>query len=110
MDRHDRHHSTEFELFWKDHKIITLCVSVHSSYILQPLDVDRFGDLEMAYGREIEGLMRGRITHITKADFIPSFCGVPYVQKNPLWREANLLGWTTCTDNGISRAMEFGAK
>lgn len=46
----------------------------HSSHILQPLDVGCFGPLKKAYGREIEGLMRARITHITKSDFLPAFC------------------------------------
>lgn len=32
-----------------------------------------FGPLKKAYGREIEGLMRAGITHITKADFLPAF-------------------------------------
>ena len=74
MDGHESHHSTEFELFCKEHKIITLCMPSHSSHILQPLDVGCFGPLKKAYGKEIEGLMRAKITHITKADFLPAFC------------------------------------
>ena len=73
MDGHESHHSTEFELFCKENKIITLCMPSHSSHILQPLDVGCFGPLKKAYGREIEGLMRAGITHITKADFLPAF-------------------------------------
>lgn len=73
MDGHESHHSTEFELFCKDHKIVTLCMPAHSSHILQPLDVGCFGPLKKAYGREIEGLMKSHITHITKADFLPAF-------------------------------------
>jgi hypothetical protein len=73
MDGHESHHSTEFELFCKDHQIITLCMPSHSSHILQPLDVGCFGPLKKAYGKEIEGLMRAGITHITKADFLPAF-------------------------------------
>ena len=57
VDGHESHHSTEFELFCQDHKIITLCMPSHSSHILQPLDVGCFGPLKKAYGREIEGLM-----------------------------------------------------
>jgi hypothetical protein len=73
MDGHESHHSTEFELFCKERQIITLCMPSHSSHILQPLDVGCFGPLKKAYGREIEGLMRAGITHITKADFLPAF-------------------------------------
>lgn len=73
MDGHESHHSTEFELFCREHQIITLCMPSHSSHILQPLDVGCFGPLKKAYGKEIEGLMRAGITHITKADFLPAF-------------------------------------
>ena len=45
----------------------------HSSHILQPLDVGCFGPLKLAYGRQIEDLMRSSITHITKTDFLPAF-------------------------------------
>ena len=45
----------------------------HSSHILQPLDVGCFGPLKKADGKEIEGIMRAGITHITKADFLPAF-------------------------------------
>ncbi|MGH9747602.1 MAG: hypothetical protein ACRD59_16020 [Candidatus Acidiferrales bacterium] len=34
IDRHKSHHSTEFKLFYKEHKIITLCMPPHSSHIL----------------------------------------------------------------------------
>ena len=73
MDGHESHHSTEFELFCQDRKIITLCMPPHSSHILQPLNVGCFGALKKAYGRKIEGLMKSHITHITKADFLPAF-------------------------------------
>ena len=73
MDGHESHHSTEFELFCKVHKIITLCMPSHSSHILQPLDVGCFGPLKKAYGREIEGFMKSHITHISKTDFLPAF-------------------------------------
>ncbi len=73
MDGHESHHSTDFELFCKGRKIITLCMPAHSSHILQPLDFGCFGPLKKAYGREIEELMKARITHITKTDFLPAF-------------------------------------
>ena len=73
MDGHESHHSTDFVLFCKEHKIITPCMPAHSSHILQPLDIGCFGPLKKAYGREIEGLVKGHITHITKTDFLPAF-------------------------------------
>lgn len=45
----------------------------HSSHILQPLDVGCFGPLKRAYGKQIEGYIRGYQTHITKDDFFLAF-------------------------------------
>ncbi|KID81934.1 transposase [Metarhizium guizhouense ARSEF 977] len=88
MDGHESHHSTEFDLFCKDHMIITLCMPSHSSHILQPLDVGCFGPLKKAYGREIEGLMKGHITHITKTDFLPAFLAASFASMT----EQNIKG------------------
>lgn len=74
LDGHESHHSDAFEQYCKDHNIITLCMPAHSSHILQPLDVACFGPLKKAYGAQIEGLIRARISHITKDDFLPAFC------------------------------------
>ncbi|KID81380.1 transposase [Metarhizium guizhouense ARSEF 977] len=65
MDGHESHHSTEFELFCKEHQIITLCMPSHSSHILQPLDVGCFGPLKKAYGKEIEGLLKRQLSYAT---------------------------------------------
>ena len=45
----------------------------HSSHILQPLDIGCFSPLKRAYGGQIDQLIRGGVTHITKADFLPAF-------------------------------------
>jgi hypothetical protein len=45
----------------------------HSSHLLQPLDVGYLAPLKKAYGRQAEDLMRNRITHITKLEFLPCF-------------------------------------
>jgi hypothetical protein len=45
----------------------------HLSHYLQPLDVGCFGPLKQAYGREIEGLIRMSITHISKLEFLQAF-------------------------------------
>jgi hypothetical protein len=73
LDGHESHHSTEFELYCKSHNIITLCMPAHSSHMLQPLDVGCFAPLKVAYGRQIEWLMRAHINHITKLEFLSSF-------------------------------------
>lgn len=73
MDGHESHHSMECELFCQEKSIITLCMLAHSSHILQSLDVGCYGPLKKAYVREIEGLMKGHRTHITKTDVLPAF-------------------------------------
>jgi hypothetical protein len=45
----------------------------HSSHLLQPLDVGCFAPLKRAYNNEIESLIRCRVNHITKEDFLPAF-------------------------------------
>jgi hypothetical protein len=34
LDGHESHHSAEFEVYYKEHNIITLCIPAHSSHIL----------------------------------------------------------------------------
>jgi len=45
----------------------------HTSHCLQPLDVGCFGPLKLAYGRQIENLIRLYITYISKLEFLYSF-------------------------------------
>jgi hypothetical protein len=73
IDGHESHDSLEFQQYCKDNKIITLCMPAHSSHLLQPLDVGCFAPLKKAYGRQAEDLMRNKITHITKTEFLPCF-------------------------------------
>jgi hypothetical protein len=42
LDGHESHKSFPFQDLCEENKIITLCMSPHSSHILQPLDVDCF--------------------------------------------------------------------
>lgn len=44
----------------------------HSSHTLQPLDVGCFSPLKKAYGKHVENLIRLRINHITKLEFLPA--------------------------------------
>ena len=45
----------------------------YSSHILQPLDVGCFSPLKTSYSKQIESLIRVRINHITKLEFLPAF-------------------------------------
>jgi hypothetical protein len=73
LDGHESHNSLQFQDFCKDHNIITLCMPPHSSHLLQPLDVGCFAPLKKAYSKQIEGLIRNGINHITKLEFLPAF-------------------------------------
>jgi hypothetical protein len=46
---------------------------LHSSHLLQPLDVACFSPLKRAYGDEISTLARDRIHHINKQTFLLAF-------------------------------------
>ncbi|KZL84853.1 transposase [Colletotrichum incanum] len=73
VDRHESHHSTDFELYCKANNIVTLCMPAYLLHLLQPLDVGCFGPLKTVYGRQIENKMRRGVTHITKEDFFLAF-------------------------------------
>jgi hypothetical protein len=88
LDGHESHHSTDFERYCQDHKIITLCMPAHASHLLQPLDVGCFGPLKQAYGREIEHLIRCSVTHISKTGFFSAF----YAAFKATFTESNIRG------------------
>jgi hypothetical protein len=73
LDGHESHHSVQFERYCEANKIVTLCMPVHASHLLQPLDVGCFGPLKKAYGREIENLIKRSVHHISKTEFFPAF-------------------------------------
>ncbi|KAL9568850.1 hypothetical protein ACKAV7_006995 [Fusarium commune] len=88
LDGHESHHSVDFEQYCEENKIITLCMPPHSSHLLQPLDVGCFGPLKMAYGREIEHLIRCSITHISKTEFFLAF----YAAYQATMTQSNIKG------------------
>jgi hypothetical protein len=73
IDGHESHDSLQFQNYYKENKIITLCMPPHSSHLLQPLDVGCFAPLKKAYRRQAEFLIRQGINHITKIEFLPCF-------------------------------------
>jgi DDE superfamily endonuclease len=46
---------------------------LHSSHLLQPLDVGCFAVLKRLYRRQIEGLMRNGVSYIDKPDFLEAY-------------------------------------
>jgi DDE superfamily endonuclease len=73
LDGHGSHGTPAFDLFAKEHNIITLCMPSHSSHLLQPLDVGCFAVLKRVYGQQVQSLMRNGVNHIDKQDFLQAY-------------------------------------
>ncbi len=57
LDGHESYYSPKFKLYCQQNNIITLYMPLHSSYLLQPLDVSCFRPLKQAYGCQVEDLI-----------------------------------------------------
>ena len=73
LDSYESYYSTEFKLYCQQNNIITLYMLLHSSYLLQPLDISCFRLLKKAYNRQIKDLMQMHINYISKLKFLYSF-------------------------------------
>ena len=85
LDGHSSHQTPEFEAFCKENAIICLCMPLHTSYLLQPLDIGIFGPLKRAYGEMVEEMMAAGNNHINKEDFLclyPPICEKVFTQEN----------------------------
>ena len=70
FDGHGSHVTPEFDNYCRENGIVVLCMPLHSSHILQPLDVGCFSVLKQLYGQQVEQLMATGINHIDKRDFL----------------------------------------
>ena len=70
LNRHNSHFTSQFNLFCTEHKIIPICIPLHSSHFLQPLDVSCFLVLKHSYSHQIEQFMKCEIDFIDKSDFL----------------------------------------
>jgi hypothetical protein len=86
LDSHGSHVIPEFDLFAKEHSIITLYMLPHSLYLLQPLDVSCFAVLKRLYRQQIEGLIYNRVNYIDKQDFLEVYYTV-YIE---IMNQANI--------------------
>jgi hypothetical protein len=73
LNRHKSHLSAQFQHYYTERKIITLCIPLHLSHILQPLDVSCFAPLKLSYGKQIEAFVQNRLNHIIKLEFLSAF-------------------------------------
>jgi hypothetical protein len=73
MDGYKSHSSHEFYKYYKEEKIIILCIPTHSSHLLQPLNMGYFSPLKRAYSNEISSLAQYGSKQIKKEAFLPAF-------------------------------------
>jgi hypothetical protein len=73
LDDHDSLTTPEFRTFCEDNNIILLWMSPHSSHLFKPLNVGCHSPLKTAFSNQNQNLIRNRIFHITKVDFLSSF-------------------------------------
>src|ERR1700722_5588139 len=73
LDGYGSHSTPDFDLFCSEHSIITLCMPLHLSHLLQLLDVSCFSVVKRLYSQQIEGYMRVGLNHIDKPDFLTAY-------------------------------------
>ena len=73
LDGHDSHLTPRFDQICSENDIISICMPVHASHRLQPLDVAVFSPLKRAYGGLVESKMRCGLHHIDKLDFLDAY-------------------------------------
>ena len=92
LDGHHSHQTPEFILKAWEYKIVCLCLPLHSTHLLQPLDVSIFGPLQKAYCNEVDHLAGGNVT-VTKKDFIQLYEKARVVLTNRLaWNAFKAVG------------------
>ncbi|KAF1929905.1 DDE-domain-containing protein, partial [Didymella exigua CBS 183.55] len=73
IDSHKSHCLVAFQDLCREKKIITLCMPLHLSHLLQPLNVACFSPLKRLYSDKISALARSHIHYINKETFLPAF-------------------------------------
>ena len=73
LDGHGSHLTAEFDYTCTKNNIIPICMPLHSSHLLQPLDVSCFAVIKQKYGQLVEQRMRLGFNHIDKVDFLTTF-------------------------------------
>ena len=70
LNRHNNYFTPQFNLFCIKHKIIPICMPLHSLHFLQPLNVSCFLILKHLYSCQIKQFMKYEINFIDKPDFL----------------------------------------
>jgi hypothetical protein len=70
LDGHGSHVTAKFNQYCTQNSIIVLCMPLHSSHLLQPLDVSCFAVLKQSYGSVVQEQMQAGINHVDKDNFL----------------------------------------
>ncbi|KAJ6256262.1 hypothetical protein Dda_9098 [Drechslerella dactyloides] len=73
LDGHKSYYLVAFKLYYQEHKIITVCMPLHSLHLLQLLDIGCFGPLKQVYSCQVEDLMCAHVNYISKLEFLSGF-------------------------------------
>ena len=96
VDGHDSYISIDFIKVCEAKKIILLCLPLHTTYLLQLLDVSCFGPLAYHYKKELELVTRFNTVNVNKVDFlqiIQKARKLAYTSKNiqTAWKATGLI-------------------
>jgi hypothetical protein len=73
VDGHESYNNYEFHKYCEEQKIIALCMPLHLSHLLQPLNVGCFAPLKRAYSNKISSLAQYSTKQIKKEAFLLAF-------------------------------------
>ena len=95
-DGYDSYISAELVSYCINHRIILILLPLHSSHLLQPLDIAVFAPLEKALSTHQSHLFRSRLRRINKVEWSEHFISArneAIIQKNILtgWSGASLF-------------------
>lgn len=98
VDGHESHISVEFNQYYKNNNIIPISMPLHSSHLVQLLDVALYSPLKRAYGGEINNFIWISINYITKTEFFIAFKAVYdkiFIEDNikAAFRGAGIVPW-----------------
>ncbi|KAI1005684.1 hypothetical protein K3495_g2536 [Podosphaera aphanis] len=77
LDGHVSHQQVEFIEFCTENKILPLCLSPHSTYMLQPLNLVIFGQLKSKYSNAVDDYASGGVQGKTNSDLIDIIGKIP---------------------------------
>ena len=73
IDGHGLHHTHEFLQYCKEYKIKVLGIPLHTTHLLQPLDVGVFQPLKHWHSEAVNEVMQNGDETFTKVEFLNVF-------------------------------------